>query len=204
MLFLNPIISEVIVWGGNNYAGTTPYIPLTPRDQQKNQNYMYHGVFYTYYWFSLDESNKYALDVYFMVNGNIYNNNLPMQFVPSIGAYALSPLSPSTYLATSYQNAYQTAFEAEGNVTLNLYNTIDYNSLKSEFINGTFGYNERYYSFVIGQENTINEPPLVEEIANYIDTPYLFISTGSGGGDGYMYLNWIIATFGVPYELVIP
>jgi len=30
-------------------------------------------------------------------------------------------------------------------------------------------------------------------------TPYLFVSAGSGGGSGYMYLDWVIVTYGVPY-----
>ena len=27
----------------------------------------------------------------------------------------------------------------------------------------------------------------------------LFVSAGSGGGSGFMYLDWIIVTYGVPY-----
>jgi len=44
---------------------------------------------------------------------------------------------------------------------------------------------------------------LVDSINNYIGTPYLFISAGSGGGPGFMYLNWIIVTYGVPFVLSI-
>ena len=33
----------------------------------------------------------------------------------------------------------------------------------------------------------------------YDGNPYLFISAGSGGGSGFMYLDWIIVTYGVPY-----
>jgi len=33
----------------------------------------------------------------------------------------------------------------------------------------------------------------------YVGTPYLFISAGSGGGSGFMYLDWVIVTYGVPY-----
>ncbi len=129
-----------------------------------------------------------------MVNGNIYNNNLPMQYVPSIGAYTLSPLPPSTYLATSYQNAYQTAFEAENSVALNNYQEIN---LQNGFIDGTFGYKENY-------PNAPTIEPLIENITNYLNQPYIFIASGSGGGFGYMYLDWVIATFGVPYELTVP
>ena len=37
----------------------------------------------------------------------------------------------------------------------------------------------------------------------YLDIPYLFVSAGSGGGSGFIYLNWIIVTYGVPYVLNI-
>jgi hypothetical protein len=33
----------------------------------------------------------------------------------------------------------------------------------------------------------------------YFGIPYSFVSAGSGGGPGFMYLNWIIVTYGVPY-----
>ncbi|WP_243675723.1 hypothetical protein [Vulcanisaeta distributa] len=141
-----------------------------------------------------------------MVNGNIYNNQLPQEYVNGLDAYALEPLPPSTYLAISYQNAYQTAFQAESQRALNNYQEITYqgilNNLYSGFINGTFGYKENYNGLTIEIGN--GGAPLIEDITNYQDIPYLFISVGSGGGSGYMYLNWIIATFGVPYELIVP
>ena len=37
----------------------------------------------------------------------------------------------------------------------------------------------------------------------YEGTPYLFVSAGSGGGSGYMYLDWVIVTYGVPYVVSI-
>ncbi len=129
-----------------------------------------------------------------MVNGNIYNNQPPQEYVNGLNAYALEPLPPSTYLAISYQNAYQTAFEAEYQRAPNKYQAPLL--LSSEFINGTFGYSEIYENIPINY--------IVEDTNNYQNQPYLFISTGSGGGAGYMYLNWIAATFGVPYELVVP
>jgi len=33
----------------------------------------------------------------------------------------------------------------------------------------------------------------------YFETPYLFISAGSGWEPGFMYLDWVIVTYGVPY-----
>ncbi len=136
-----------------------------------------------------------------MVNGSIYNNQLPQEPVNNLNAYALEPLPPSTYLAISYQNAYQTAFEAEGNAIPPRYlQQLIYNPpvefLPSLFINGTFGYTEQYKSY-----SAINY--LIEDSSNYQSQPYLYVSAGSGGGSGYMYLDWVIATFGVPYELII-
>ena len=63
-------------------------------------------------------------------------------------------------------------------------------------INGTFGYNERY-----NNEYTISY--LIENESNYQGNPYLFISAGSGVGSGYMYLDWVISTFGVPYVVTV-
>ncbi len=37
----------------------------------------------------------------------------------------------------------------------------------------------------------------------YGGTPYLFVSACSGGGSGFMYLNWIIVTYGIPYVVNI-
>jgi len=31
----------------------------------------------------------------------------------------------------------------------------------------------------------------------------LFVSSGSGGGPGFMYLDWIIVTYGVPYVVSV-
>ena len=134
--------------------------------------------------------------VYFLVNGNIYNHALPKgQFN---GINAITPEPPTTYIAESYQNAYETAFEAEQNSELNLYPSsgISSSNLPKEFINGTFEYTEAYGGAGIYY--------LIDPINNYVEQPCLFISTGSGGGNGYMYLDWIITTFRVPYEVAVP
>ena len=67
------------------------------------------------------------------------------------------------------------------------------NDTNSNFVPGTFGYKEylSQYSITIG--------PLQDEASVYSGTPHLFISAGSGGGSGFMYLDWIIVTYGVPY-----
>ena len=45
--------------------------------------------------------------------------------------------------------------------------------------------------------------PLQDDASVYVGTPYLFVSTGSGGGSGFMYLDWIIVTYGVPYVVSV-
>ena len=125
------------------------------------------------------------------------------QYVCGNGKYcnanATTPKPPSTHIVESHQNAYETASEAEGDISLNRYQQrITLASLPIEFINGTFGYQE-YYPEV--QQPIIY---IIGNLNNYQGQLYLFISTGSGGGNGYMYLDWILVTFGIPYEIEIP
>jgi hypothetical protein len=42
---------------------------------------------------------------------------------------------------------------------------------------------------------------LKDDLKVYSGIPYLFVSAGSGGGSGYMYLDWIIVTYGVLYVI---
>jgi len=44
---------------------------------------------------------------------------------------------------------------------------------------------------------------LQDNLNIYYGQPYLFVSAGSGGGSGFMYLDWIIVTYGVPYVMSI-
>jgi hypothetical protein len=44
---------------------------------------------------------------------------------------------------------------------------------------------------------------LQDDASVYVGTPYLFISAGSGGGSGFMYLDWVIVTYGVPYVMAV-
>ena len=82
------------------------------------------------------------MGVYFLVNnGDIYNHALPKgQFN---GINAIIP-EPPTYIAKSYENAYESAFVAEGHKALNKYNEFPPASLGLGFINETFGYQELY------------------------------------------------------------
>jgi len=44
---------------------------------------------------------------------------------------------------------------------------------------------------------------LQDDLSVYTGTPYLFVSAGSGAGPGFMYLDWIIVTYGVPYVVSV-
>ena len=106
----------------------------------------------------------------------------------------------------SYINAYNTAFNQEtsdfnGNYqkALNNYRYFTYSEVNSNFINGTFGYAEQYND-QSNPSNSITIDYLQDDASVYNgENPYLFISAGSGGGSGFMYLDWIIVTYGVPF-----
>ena len=120
--------------------------------------------------------------------------------------YQLSPGMPSTHIVevikirtklhlrrkekTLNSKTYPTIFSSSsgsiyipsGNVT--------------RFINGTFGYQEKFEDSIPIGYLTASE--------GYSQQPYLFVSVSSGGSNGYMYLNWIIATFRIPYKTTVP
>jgi hypothetical protein len=125
-----------------------------------------------------------------------------------LGCYSAYPISPNPpantingepIFAQSYINAYNTAFNQPPNHQVALYNYqyFNPNDIDASFVPGTFGYREEYNS--LSQSSPFIIYPLQDD-ANYYDgNPYLFISAGSGGGSGYMYLDWVIVTYGVPY-----
>jgi hypothetical protein len=143
------------------------------------------------------------------MNGNIFN--YPLASVPysfnGYKAYAIPPNPPASTIngepifVQSYINAYNTAFNQPVNRQEALYNYARFSSsdVNVNFVPGTFGYQEEYNK--IGERFFINF--LTDSINNYIGIPYLFVSAGSGGGSGFMYLNWIIVTYGVPYVISI-
>jgi len=126
-------------------------------------------------------------------------------------AYAIPPAPPAStntitgepIFVQSYINAYNTAFNQETSSfnenyqeALNNYNKFTYSDVNSNFVPGTFGYGEQYIDNSNPSNNiTINY--LQDDTSVYTEIP--FISAGSGGGSGFMYLNWIIVTYGVPY-----
>jgi hypothetical protein len=153
------------------------------------------------------------------MNGNIFNYSLasvPYSFgwctTCECKAYAIPPMPPANTIngepifTQSYINAYNTAFNQEtpgfgGNYQKALYNYQPFTSdnINNNFIPGTFGYGEEYNK--IGERFFVKH--LTDSISNYMGIPYLFVSAGSGGGAGFMYLNWIIVTYGVPYIISV-
>jgi hypothetical protein len=151
------------------------------------------------------------------MNGNIFNYSLALgryewcSWLRCYNPYAIPPAPPANIstitgepiFVQSYINAYNTAFNQPVNSQKALYGyfyfypTSQY--INSNFVLGTFGYREVYGGQSSNPSNSITISYLQDD-ANYYDgTPYLFISAGSGGGSGYMYLDWIIVTYGVPY-----
>jgi len=148
------------------------------------------------------------MNIFFLMNGNIFNHPPTSKQYNWNGrsAYAIPPNPPtSTSTITgkplptqSHINTYNTAFNQPRNRQYALnkyYQPFDSNEVNNNFVPGTFRYEEEYSSY--SQSLTINY--LQYDASVYDGTPYLFISAGSGGGSGYMYLDWVIVTYGVPY-----
>ena len=156
------------------------------------------------------------MNIFFLMNGNIFNYSLASEpyswscgWLCSHTAYAIPPAPPGNIntitgepiFVQSYINAYNTAFNQSANPQRALYRYLPfaYSSTNDNFVFGTFG-SEEYYSSPL-QSLTINY--LQDDESVYFGTPYLFVSAGSGGGSGFMYLDWVIVTYGVPYVLSI-
>ena len=184
--------------GGSNYSA------FMPPDQQGNSFYYQYGVFWLYNWFQQDNN----MNIFFLMNGNIFNYflaSVPYKF-NGYKAYAIPPAPPGNIIngepifAQSYINAYNTAFNQQNNNQAALYEYQPFtwgNVNDNNFIPGTFGYDEEY-----NDQSNLNSITIgyLQDDENYYDeNPYLFISAGSGGGSGFMYLDWVIVTYGVPY-----
>jgi len=154
--------------------------------------------------------------IYFLMNGNIFNYSLALvpyslSWCPNGECYAIPPNPPASkyygepIFVKSYINAYETAFnQPNRNYQKALYNYQQFTSgdvnVRS-FVPGTFGYAEEYNSLLQSQSLVIY--PLQDIESVYNGNPYLFISAGSGGGSGFMYLDWVIVTYGVPYVVSV-
>jgi len=162
-----------------------------------------------YNWFQADNNN---MNIFFLMNGNIFNYSLASeQYDWNGGSANATPPNPpaSTNTITgepiftqSYINAYNTAFNQPNvNYQKALYHYARFSSsdVNANFVPGTFGYDEEYNK--IGERFFVKH--LTDSISNYMGIPYLFVSAGSEGGSGFIYLNWIIVTYGVPYIISI-
>jgi hypothetical protein len=174
-----------------------------PYDQQSIPQYFQYGVFWLYNWFQADNNNMY---IYFLMNGNIYGSSLasPEQYSFSGGsAHPILPNPPSSIFAQSYINAYNTAFNQPVNSQIALYGYYKFyptsQYINNNFVPGTFGYDEQYNGQGSNLGSSITIGPLQDDESAYSGIPCLFISAGSGGGSGYMYLDWVIVTYGVTY-----
>jgi hypothetical protein len=191
-----------------------------PPDQQKHPEYSQYGVFWLYNWFQAENNNENNnMNIFFLMNGNIFNYSLASeQYSWSCGwgcshkAYAIPPAPPANISTTgepifvqSYINAYNTAFNQPVNSQRALYHyfRFTYGNVSNNFVPGTFGYQEQYNGQGSNLGNSITIGPLQDEASMYSGTPYLFVSAGSGGGSGFMYLDWIIVTYGVPYVISV-
>ena len=181
-----------------------------PPDQQNDLTYYQYGVFWLYNWFQADNNN---MNIYFLMNGNIFNYSLALEQYKWNGgnAFAILPNPPAStntitgepIFVQSYINAYNTAFNQTANPqqALNKYYYFSFSDVDSNFINGTFGSREEYKS--LSQSSPFIIYPLLDDASVYNGNPYLFISAGSGGGAGFMYLDWVIVTYGVPYVVSV-
>jgi hypothetical protein len=181
-----------------------------PLDQQHHPQYSQYGVFWLYNWFQPGINDM--LNIYFLMNGNIFNYPLASVDYQWNGgsAYAIPPNPPANTIngepifAQSYINAYNTVFNQRNQnyqKALNKYRRFASSDVNNNFINGTFGSLEEYNS--PSQSSPFIIYPLQDDANVYNGNPYLFISAGSGGGSGYMYLDWVIVTYGVPYVLSV-
>jgi len=160
------------------------------------------------------------MNIYFLINGNIFNYSLVSdvseQYTWNCGwfgcdsAYAIPPNPPANTIngepifAQSYINAYDTAFNQTNRnyqQALNNYRDFTPGDVNTFFVPGTFGFKEEYSS--LSQSRPFIIHPLQDDANYYDETPYLFISAGSGGGSGYMYLDRVIVTYGVPYVVSV-
>ena len=154
------------------------------------------------------------MNIYFLMNGNIFNYSLASEQYKWNGgsAYAIPPAPPANTIngepifAQSYINAYNTAFNQPANSQYalnNYYQPFTGSEVNINFVPGTFGYKEQYNNQGSNLGNGITISYLQDEASVYVGTPYLFISAGSGGGSGFMYLDWVIVTYGVPYVVSV-
>jgi len=97
------------------------------------------------------ETENNNMNIFFLMNGNIFNYSLAVEPYSFNGysAFAIPPMPPGYgYLfAQSYINAYNTAFNQTNinrRIALNRYSPFTSDNINNDFIPGTFGYYEEY------------------------------------------------------------
>jgi hypothetical protein len=152
--FLEDIPGNIQGYSGPYCSKNNQFCDIfAPPDQQGNPYYSQYGVFWLYNWFQADNNNMNTMNIYFLMNGNIYNYSLasvPYSF-NGYKAYAIPPNPPSSTITgepifvQSYINAYNTAFNQEtpgfnGNYqrALNEYHKFTYSEINGNFVPGTF------------------------------------------------------------------
>jgi len=218
--FLEDIPGNIQGYNGGSYCSNNNQFCdiFAPTDQQSNLYYSQYGVFWLYNWFQEENNNNVnTMNIYFLMNGNIFNYSLVSDVSEQYtwncgwfgcdGAYAIPPNPPASTIngepifVQSYINAYNTAFNQPVNsqVALNNYYYFAPDDTNGNYVPGTFGSFEEYNN--IGERFRVRY--LGDNLNNYDGNPYLFISAGSGGGSGFMYLDWVIVTYGVPYVVSV-
>jgi hypothetical protein len=159
------------------------------------------------------------MNIFFLMNGNIFNYSLAsepyswscLDGLSTCSALAIPPAPPGNISTTgepifvqSYINAYNTAFNQPNpnyQKALNNYRRFASSDVNNNFILGTFGSLEEYTGSIGNSQSNIIIDKLKDDFSAYFGIPYLFVSAGSGGGSGFMYLDWVIVTYGVPYVI---
>ncbi len=170
-------------------------------------------MFWLCNWLQPENNN---IDVFPLMNGNIFNYTLASEQYNwnEYSAYATPPNPPTSTstitgkppLAQSCINTYNTAFNQPPNPqeTLNEHSNFTPNETSSNFDPELLVIMKNILPVQVIRNLTLIIHYLQDDASVYAGTPYLFISAGSGGGPGFMYLDWIIVTYGVPYVISVP
>jgi len=147
------------------------------------------------------------MNIFLLMNGNIFNYPLVTEKYSWNGrsVYATPPKPPASLFAQSCINTYNTAFNQPPNPqeTLNEHSNFTPNETSSNFDPELLVIMKNILPVQVIRNLTLIIHYLQDDASVYVGTPYLFVSAGSGGGSGFMYLDWVIVTYGVPYVMSV-
>jgi len=197
----------------SNNAESQITSPLTPPGQQRNKkDYSQFDAPWLCNWLQPKNNN---IDVFLLMNGDIFNHPPASKQYNwnEYSAYATPPKPPTSTSTTtgkplptqSYINTYNTAFNQPPNPqeTLNEHSNFTPNETSSNFDPELLVIRKNILPVQVIRNLTLIIHYLQDDASVYVGTPYLFVSAGSGGGSGFMYLDWIIVTYGVPYVVSV-